>query len=922
MSPVPFLVAYDFETLCTPVEEEEEEGKKKGGNEGGKKTQRTNVHIPFCYGVVVVDSQGNLLREPIVYSDSDPEKLIHHFLDTIFDIEQECFSKRPNYPINMTEQQEKDFKNADTCWICQKGFTDPEDLKVHDHSPLLEHSNLMGAAHRSCNSFRSKALFLPAICHNSAKFDLHMIMKYASTHEKFRSCDINILPRNMEVYRTMTLVIEKKAKREIRFLDSYQHFSTNLSDLLESLTDDNWFLLRQVFPEEEKQSLLKQKGVMCYDFLTTFERVKNQKELPEREAFYNRLKQEAVSEEDYQRAEKVWNVFECDSLLTYTELYCLTDVIGLMAFYLEYRKVTALAFNYEVSHFVSTPSLSLACAIKKSNCQIPLITCPDTFLKFEKSIRGGLSGAVLRHAKANNRFTPDFNKEEEISHILYADVNALYSYCLAGSIPAGEFTRLCAEECAALDLRELHESSYAALLEVDLAYGILPGETSHHEDWPLAPTHICPDPAWFSEYQKRVADATGFNQAQKTRKLMSVIGPRKNYLIHSTLLEFYLEKGMEVTRFHGGIKYRTEEWLKSYIDFLMNQRREATTSFMSSYWKLMANSLYGSFLRRPRADRTIKICQTEEEFLKLTSKASYKGFRIFSKDMCAVESLKKVVNLCQPIFVASAILDYSKLHITKLFWEMKTHFSSQKDKKMEVIAFDTDSILCKVTTPELDKDLKELSYMFDFSSLPKWHPLYDTSRDRVPGYLKIELGKQTITEMVAIKSKCYAINYIPLPTENPDIVHPASMPGPSSAPGIEQDLQIMRRCKGIPASALNKHTAFSDYKKCVFEGLTNEISFCAIKSDGEHNVYTVNQKKRCLSAFENKRKILADGIKTLPYCVGLDGCEMPWPEERDPGAENLKGLVELMDLEEEKDEDEGACNLRELIALMDSEMYD
>ncbi|XP_052131585.1 uncharacterized protein LOC127751678 [Frankliniella occidentalis] len=347
--------------------------------------------------------------------------------------------------------------------------------------------------------------------------------------------------------------------------------------------------------------------------------------------------------------------------------------------------------------------------------------------------------------------------------------------------------------------------------------------------------------------------------------------------------------------------------------------------FMSDYWKFLGNSLYGSFLSRPRKYRNIVLCKTKKEFLKHTRKPSYKNFRIFAQNFCAVECLKKEVTLSQPIFVSSFVLDHSKLHLTKLFWELKSHFSTEKGKNLQTLQFDTDSLIIKVTTEELEKDLMKLSHLFDFSSLPEWHALYDASRKKVPGLLKIELGGRVITEMVAVKSKVYAIRHLPwkkpthLGVDGVDVPPVPARSGPTRAGvtspaaadtqltreereregGQEEEQEgwgVMRRCKGIPSSTLNKDVAFRDYKNCIFEGFKKEVTFFAIQSDGYYNVHTVQQRKSCLSAFDNKRKILEDGLTTIPFVIDLEGRETNWPEPNDdPGSENLQTLIELME---------------------------
>ena len=47
-------------------------------------------------------------------------------------------------------------------------------------------------------------------------------------------------------------------------------------------------------------------------------------------------------------------------------------------------------------------------------------------LLIEKGIIGGIYHAILRYAKANNKYMKDYNKDEEESFLQYEDANNLY----------------------------------------------------------------------------------------------------------------------------------------------------------------------------------------------------------------------------------------------------------------------------------------------------------------------------------------------------------------------------------------------------------------------------------------------------------------------------------------------------------------
>ena len=90
----------------------------------------------------------------------------------------------------------------------------------------------------------------------------------------------------------------------------------------------------------------------------------------------------------------------------------------------------------------------------------------------EEGIRGGICHTIHRHAKANNKYMKNFDKNKESSYIQYLDANNLYAWAMSQKLPVNGFKWI-------KDLMEIDEkfiknydedSDKGYILEVDVKY--------------------------------------------------------------------------------------------------------------------------------------------------------------------------------------------------------------------------------------------------------------------------------------------------------------------------------------------------------------------------------------------------------------------------------------------------------------------
>ena len=80
--------------------------------------------------------------------------------------------------------------------------------------------------------------------------------------------------------------------------------------------------------------------------------------LPDKEAFYNELNLEGISDEDYAYAQKVWEVFEINNCGEYHNLYVQSDALLLADVFENFRNKCIEIYGLDPSYFLCTPELA------------------------------------------------------------------------------------------------------------------------------------------------------------------------------------------------------------------------------------------------------------------------------------------------------------------------------------------------------------------------------------------------------------------------------------------------------------------------------------------------------------------------------------------------------------------------------------
>lgn len=816
-----YTAYYDFESILVPCEGECLQCRESKHTCKHKK-YAVNEQKPIAFHLVVVDCDG-LLKFQYEYAGLDAAD---EFLDVLYMLEDEYFDDWfENKPMQITPAEQQSFHEAEVCNICESEFIDP-DSKVRDHCHRT--GRYLGACHNECNLNRKQRYRIPIFAHNSTNYDLHFVVSALRNDERLNR--ISAIPLNTEKFKTLSI-------NRFLFLDSATFLSASLDTLafnLSKVPGHEYKIMNQMdlytnddgSVDEEKKALLLMKQIYPYEYITSA-RVLFDKQLPKKEDFYSRLNDSSITDEEYAHAQLVFSKFECNNLLDYTLLYCKSDT-GLLAEVMEhFRRGMFRDFKLDPMHYLSLPHFAFDAMLYMTKVRIELLRDLDWVLKIESNIRGGFSFASQRHVT------------DEEGDIFFVDVNGLYAKAMTDLLPLNDYKILTEEEWSQIDWTDLDpQSETGYFLEVDLSYP----EHLHvsHNYFPLACENREITYDMLSPYAK---EALGEKRNYKSKKLISSFLPRKNYVVHSRNLRFYLRHGLKLERIHSVLSFHQESFMKPFMDFCALKRSQSTNTFENNCFKLLANSCYGKMNEAVRKRMQCFFVKNEARAQRLIADPYFEAFVILSDDFATIYSKKKRIIFDKPILAAKALLDHSKLHNEEFLYDQAV----SKFRNVKVIYGDTDSLTLTAVrfTEDISRNLscvELLREVMDFSNYPSDHPLYNASTKNKLGLWKDELAGQHISEVVALRSKTYAIR-------------------------IRDSSQSKCAMKGVKKHC-RKTITIDDLKACLLDRKNYTVQQYHIRSR-KHVISTNKVTKIAFGHFDDKRYLFECGIHSVPYgsCV-------------------------------------------------------
>ena len=811
----PFAIYADFESLIKPLDVCDPDPEKSY-------TKKYQKHEPvsFVYYIKSFDESvyKSKLRSYIKTKESD-----YDAMDTFINwLESDVreIANLENKDMIFTPENKKEFINALNCWICGEYIGND---RVRDHCHFT--GKFRGAACNSCNLKLRRQNNISVFFHNLAGYNSHLFIKKLGTPEEKENIDC--IPNNEEKYISFSKTIitgqYKNKQGEIKnktfkivFKDSLKFMSSSLGALVNNLPKDAFNNLLKYFTPEQAE-ILKQKGFYPYEYMDKVERFKEDKP-PPLKAFYSKLSGRGITKTDYKHVWNVWNTFNMKTLKDYHEFYNITDVLLLADVFENFRDLCLKIYKLDPVYYFTAPGLAWDACLKMTNIQLELLSDVNMLLMFEKGIRGGISIISNRYGEANNKYMKDYDKNKDSKYLMYLDANNLYGCAMSEKLPTHGFKWLTSGEMENLFNNQIVQvwERIPCILEVDLEYP----EKLHdsHNDYPLCPERV--------------------ECKNKVEKLIPNLKNKKNYVIHYKNLMQCLKLGMKLKKIHRGIRFVESDFMKLYINTNTNLRAQAKNNFEKDFFKLMNNSVFGKTMENIRNRVDVKLVNTEEKFKKLVAKPNFKSRKIFNENLISVHMKKTSLTMNKPVYLGMCILELSKIIMFDFHYK---YIKPKYGNKAKLLFTDTDSFLYEIETENFYKDIAgDVKDKFDTSEYPENHPsgIPTGINKKVLGMFKDEAAGKIIKEFVGLRAKLYSY--------------------------IMEEGKENKKCKGVKKQVVEENITHEDYKTCLLTG-KEILRKQNILRSYDHEVYTEEVNKIALSAADDKRYILSDGMDTLAW---------------------------------------------------------
>jgi hypothetical protein len=875
-------------------------------NENLSKTQTISQHIPCSFMYIIV--RNGATYKTRMYRGQNS---IRVFLNWIQEDYLEIYDNFLNKKFEMTHIDWDDYNSTTRCKLCDVEFSD-DNRKCRDHDHIT--GKYRQALCNHCNFHYRVKKYLVMFFHNLKGYDGHFILPELNKDDmKFEGIATNS--------ETMSLFsLKGKNDQEICFRDSYSFLPTSLDELSQITPDDEFVLLQdycnrkyseEEYPDDDIRNnlrkkafaFLRNKGPFCYDYMDGWERF-DETSLPPIQYFASKIKyhnksyphgltpkQQKDVQKQYDRAWQMWDFFECETLGDFHDIYLTSDVYILADVFENSRKHSHKNYGLDPAHFYSGAQLYYTSMIKEMKDVVNLLCEDDRELYelFERGINGGISMIPHRYSKANNKYLKDYDPKLPDIFLQYIDANSLYPHAMKEALPCDDFEFLDINGLTPQDIIDFvrnDDGDKGFLLRFKLGY--LPHILQDYTvKLPFFPQKTRIDSSHLNSFQNHIQQIlqNKDNIRHSSVKLCPNFWEKEEVICHSKNFNLFLDIARRLNcldhikiEFISVVRFTQKPIFRESIIKRQNLRKNATTDFEKQMHKNSMNMPFGKTFEDVKKRRDFKLSQNPDHNAKLANNPRTLSFKILNEDCVLYHTLKASILLNKPIFLGWAILELSKYHMYKTFYNI---FIPKYGDKVKLCLMDTDSFILEIKTPDLYQDLRQLDNhhgFMDWSNYPLNHPVFEgltddeilkkVKTDNITGLFKDEAKGLVMYEYAGIRAKTYSfqlanedmlsnknmigLNHLGKSTYNPDKLTVVKSKGCSNKSTHQEYVDMVLFFRNFVDSTPTKTDLMKSKDSLQFRSY-------------DHRVFTQLINKTTLTNFDDKFSTCPDGIHNFPH---------------------------------------------------------
>jgi hypothetical protein len=338
------------------------------------------------------------------------------------------------------------------------------------------------------------------------------------------------------------------------------------------------------------------------------------------------------------------------------------------------------------------------------------------------------------------------------------------------------------------------------------------------------------------QLMKEYAEQT--NQLRQPRKnlISSYFG--KELMLSTPMIRFLVDHGLILEKIYEAVQFDETRPFENFRDKVTKHRIDGDAhpelAMIADTFKLLGNTGYGKTLTNKESH--IDVFYTDYEKAAELSLSPYiKKVKFISQNCYEVHMRKKEIKMDLPIVVGLSVYNWAKIRMLEFFYDvLQKYFDPSVYQCMQT---DTDSIYLSISSPDLLDIVKpELKQEFLENVYPKW---FVTSKEtkRTPGLLKKEYEG---TAMCCLAAKTY-IGVNDLSGEN------------------------KVSCKGLMKKINDLN--FEKYSSVLNTKMACSGANIGFRMLPDNKMWTYFQEKQGLPYLYVKRKVLEDGITTIPLDI-------------------------------------------------------